>query len=162
MKLSFQLHDLEDQPLRLKGQLPPDGLDLDGVDELVQVREPLTYDLTAQKLADAILVQGQVRVVLACECSRCLRPFSMELDWPDWTAHLPLSGEDSLKLDDGAVDLTPLLREDTLLGFPQHPLCEPGCRGLAQRQAVEPNEISGRGSDKPGSVWSALNQLKLK
>jgi uncharacterized protein len=161
MKPCFFLYEIEEQALHLKGQLPPEALELVGVDELIQVREPMDYDLSAQKLEDAVLVQGKVRVVLACECARCLHPFSIVLDWPEWTAHLPLTGDESVKLGDGEVDLTPILREDTLLRFPQHPLCEPECGGLAQLQAGESSEMPGR-SDESGSVWSALNQLKLK
>jgi len=161
MKPTFSLSELEDEPLRLQGELTPEELAVGDVDELVHVSEPLSYDITVQKMADAILVQGVMRVVLACECARCLRPFTLTLDWPDWTAHLALSGEESIKAVDGEVDLTPILREDTLLRFPQHPLCEPECGGLVQPQAGGSSEPTGS-SRETGSVWEALNQLKLK
>ena len=47
-----------------------------------------------------------------------------------WIADLPLVGEEKVAVDNDCVDLTPYLREDILLAFPQHPLCEPDCRGL--------------------------------
>jgi uncharacterized protein len=161
MKPKFNVSELEDQNLQLQGKLLPEELDVGEVDELIHVREPLSYDLSVQRLEDSLLVQGRVHVVLACECARCLRAFPLVLDWPHWTAHLPLSGEDSVKLVDGEADLTPFLREDTLLRFPQHPLCQPGCGGMARPKAGKSGEMTGRVSDS-GSVWSALNQLKLK
>lgn len=161
MKPKFNVSELEDQCLPLQGKLLPEELDIGEVDELIHVCEPLSYDLSVQRLEDFLLVQGRVRVVLSCECARCLRAFPLVLDWPHWAAHLPLSGEDSVKLVDGEADLTPFLREDTLLRFPQHPLCQPGCGGMARPKAGQSGEMTGSVSDS-GSVWSALNQLKLK
>jgi uncharacterized protein len=161
MKPRFSLYEIEDQQLRIEGQLLPEELAIGEVDELIHIHEPLQYDLTVEKLGESLLVQGTVRVVLHCECARCLRPFTLTLDWPEWTAHLPLKGEESVTVTDGEVDLTPILREDTLLRFPQHPLCEPECGGLARQHAGKTNETSGS-SLESDSVWSALNQLKLK
>jgi uncharacterized metal-binding protein YceD (DUF177 family) len=161
MKPTFTLYELEELTLHLKGELLPEELAVNDVDELVHVSKPARYDLSVQKLGDAILAQGSVHVELACECARCLRPFALDVDWPDWTAHLPLKGEDSIKVEDGAVDLTPILREDTLLRFPQHPLCKPECGGLTRLEAGKSSKKTG-GSPELGSVWSALNQLKLK
>jgi len=38
---------------------------------------------------------------------------------------LPLEGEEKTPVDNDCVDLTPFAREDMLLEFPQHPVCEP-------------------------------------
>ena len=50
-------------------------------------------------------------------------------------------GEDRVAVDNDCVDLTPYLREDILLEFPQHPLCKPECRGLKK---------TSTGKAKPG------------
>jgi len=58
-----------------------------------------------------------------------------------------------------SVDLTPYLREDIFLAFPQHPLCKSDCRGLA---ASQPDK--GRKTTRPepdASPWAALDKLKL-
>jgi uncharacterized metal-binding protein YceD (DUF177 family) len=53
--------------------------------------------------------------------------------------------------------LTPFVREDMLLNFPQHPLCKPDCAGLKTGQA---KKLGGDEESKP-SVWVELNKLKL-
>jgi uncharacterized metal-binding protein YceD (DUF177 family) len=58
------------------------------------------------------------------------------------------------------VDLTPLVREDILLGFPQHPLCEPDCGGLKKASVGKARKTVGKDESKP-SAWAELNKLKL-
>jgi uncharacterized metal-binding protein YceD (DUF177 family) len=73
--------------------------------------------------------------------------------------HLPLAGEDSVSVDHDCVDLTPFVREDILLEFPQHPLCRLDCGGW-QAKAGKSKKIAGQAEPKP-SAWAALNKLKL-
>ncbi len=40
----------------------------------------------------------------------------------------------AVPIKNDCVDLTPWVREDILLGFPQHPLCRPDCGGLKESQ----------------------------
>jgi uncharacterized metal-binding protein YceD (DUF177 family) len=59
------------------------------------------------------------------------------------------------------VDLTPYLREDIFLAFPQHPLCGLQCDGLAKPQ----KDVKSGGAGGPGaaaSVWAELDELKLE
>jgi uncharacterized metal-binding protein YceD (DUF177 family) len=74
--------------------------------------------------------------------------------------HLPLEGEDKVSIVNDCVDLTPFLREDMLLEFPQHPLCKPECGGL-KKKATKSVEKSEKSKTKP-DVWAELNKLKLK
>jgi uncharacterized protein len=161
MPLTFNLRHLEKRDLHLEGELAAAELDLDGIDEMVRLAEPLRYDLTVERLGGSILVQGALQATLACNCVRCLTSFTQELDLDHWAVDLPLEGEDKVLISNDCVDLTPYAREDILLAFPQHPLCEPGCRGLldtARRQD------SGSIEEQPhatSSAWSELNKLKL-
>jgi uncharacterized metal-binding protein YceD (DUF177 family) len=60
------------------------------------------------------------------------------------------------------VDLTPFVREDILLEFPRHPLCEPQCRGLPKMSAGKAKKSDGTGTTDVGSpAWAELNKLKL-
>src|SRR6185436_222043 len=105
-------------------------LDIEIRDEVIRLSEPLRYDLEVQQLDDGLLVRGRLNLKLDCECVRCLKPFQHELRLDEWTCHLPLQGEDAVKVMNDCVDLTPYLREDILLEFPQHPVCDTGCGGL--------------------------------
>jgi uncharacterized protein len=77
-------------------------------------------------------------------------------------AEVPLDGEEAVVVDGELADLTPVLREDTVLGLPQHPLCDPGCGGL---KPASPQACSDPGSQRPpmaeASAWSVLDRLKL-
>jgi uncharacterized protein len=122
----------------------------------------LDYDLEVQKLEEGLLVQGHLHLVLECECVRCLKPFPYHVELDNWTCHLPLEGEDGVPVVNDCVDLTPHLREDILLEFPRHPLCNPECRGLPGTSIGESRNTSV--TDKPdvGSpAWAELNKLKL-
>jgi uncharacterized metal-binding protein YceD (DUF177 family) len=60
------------------------------------------------------------------------------------------------------VDLTPYVREDILLEFPRHPLCNPECRGLPNKSIGKPRNTSGTGkTGADSSAWAELNKLKL-
>ena len=159
MPLQVNIRHLEDNDLRLQGELPAAELDLPNNDELIRVRLPLRYDLTAQRMADAILVQGRIELTLDCECARCLKPFQHRLEMDPWTAHLPLEGPEKTAVKDDLADLTPCLREDILLEFPQHPLCGAGCAGLPNRA----KEKKTKGASQPdgSSAWSELNKIKF-
>jgi uncharacterized metal-binding protein YceD (DUF177 family) len=64
------------------------------------------------------------------------------------------------------VDLTPYVREDIFLAFPQHPLCDVNCSGLkTPKENAVPGPVVGGGEDGAGagkaSPWSVLDKLKL-
>jgi uncharacterized protein len=158
--LKINLRQLENDELQVAGELPVADLDLELKDELLRVEEPLAYDLTVERMEDALLVTGSLRLVLHCECVRCLKAFKTEIDLADWTLHLPLEGEDAVSIKNDSLDLTPYVREDILLEFPQHPLCRPDCGGLKKKKAVQPVKSGGNNETKP-SAWAELNKLKL-
>jgi uncharacterized protein len=157
--LQINLRHLEAREIHLKGELPAEELDFDLRDEMIRVVSPVEFDLEIEKLDDAILIQGQLRAELECECVRCLKKFTRGLDLENWTLHLPLSGDDAVSVDNDSVDLTPFVREDILLGFPQHPLCKPDCVGLKPKTGKS-KKIADKMELKP-SAWTELNKLKL-
>jgi uncharacterized protein len=155
--LSVNLRHLEKHGVHLKGELPVEALNFAVKDEMVRLAEPLHYDLQIEKLHEALLVTGSLRLALDCECVRCLKKFKFDLDLPAWASHLPLAGEDRVSVDNDSVDLTPIVREDMLLEFPQHPLCKPDCAGLKKKKA---KEAAGKEEIRP-SAWAELDKLKL-
>ena len=162
MPLLINLRHLETHSLTLKGELSPDELDLQLRDDLVRAEKPLAYDLEAQLVGDELLVQGRLRLPLQCLCVRCLKPFEFRLELKRWTQSLPLEGDEKVDVVNDGVDLTPILREDILLEFPQHPLCEADCRGLPKTLVGKVKQPSEAGviEEKP-SAWAALDKLKL-
>ncbi|MDD5139253.1 MAG: YceD family protein [Verrucomicrobiales bacterium] len=160
MPLTVNLRHLENRNLVLRGELPLTELDFDAHDEMIRVTQPLHYDLEIEMLDDCLLVEGLLRLRLDCQCVRCLKNFEFELELDPWTLHLPLEGEDAVSIKNDCVDLTPLVREDILLEFPQHPLCRPDCNGLKQASVGKAFETAGKDESKP-AAWAELNKLKL-
>jgi uncharacterized protein len=161
MPLLVNIQQLFHDDLSLKGELPVEDLALDVHDEVVQARSPLQYELSVEKLEDALLVQGRLRLKLDCRCVRCLKPMVVWLDLTGWACHLPLQGEDAVPVVNDSVDLTPHIREDILLGFPQYPVCEPECGGLTPGSRGTAKGTSGGETIPPSVSWSELDKLKL-
>jgi len=163
MPVLFNIRHLEEKPLFLEGELPVEELELAEVDELIHPFQPLVYRLEVQRLEKAILVQGSLRLILRCECARCLKPHRYALELETWAVHLALQGEEKVLINNDCVDLTPYLREDILLAFPQHPLCEPGCKGLeiGRNDQKQPSGLN-REPELASAPWAELNKLKLK
>jgi uncharacterized protein len=163
MPLLVNLRHLEPHELRLEGELPIEELDIDTRDEMIELRQPLEYSLEVQKVEDGLLAQGRLRLVLDCQCVRCLKPFRYDLKLEEWTCLVPLVGEERAEVVSDCVDLTPYLREDILLELPQHPLCEPECRGLPKTTVGQAGTASRPDPISVGSsAWDELNKLKLK
>ena len=163
MPLTVNLRHLENRNLDLRGELPLADLEFDARDEMIRVTHPLHYDLEIELLDDALLVQGLLRIKLDCRCVRCLTDFEYELELDPWTLHLPfepLEGEEATTIKNDCVDLTPHMREDILLGFPQHPVCRPDCGGVKQASVGKARKTAGNDESKP-SAWAELNKLKL-
>jgi uncharacterized protein len=162
MPLVVNLRHLEAHNVHLDGELPVEELDIDARDEMIRAVQPLTYNLEVQKVEDGLLVQGRLRLPLECQCVRCLKSFSCNLELSAWTRHLPFQGEESVPIVSDCVDLTPYAREDILLEFPQHPLCEPECRGLPRSAVGTAKTTSSAGQFGPGSpAWNELDKLKF-
>lgn len=158
MPLLVNIQELEHKDGSLSGELPVDALDLEVHDEAVQPATTLTYELETQLMPDALLVRGKLSIPLECCCVRCLKPFAHLVEFPDWICHIPISGADSAPVLKGSVDLTPYLREDILLAFPQHPLCQKDCPGLSAKDLKSSDSDDQKESSSP---WDQLNQLKL-
>ena|ERR1700744_1689509 len=157
--IKFNLRQLEEHEIHLKGELPVAELAFDVQDELIRTEKPLRYDLEVESMHDAILVQGSLRLTLNCECVRCLKPFKYEVALTDWALHLPLEGEDKVSIENDSIDLTPFVREDMLIEFPQHPLCKPECAGLKKKSGVRKSDEL-KEMEKP-SAWTESDKLKL-
>ncbi len=162
MSLAVNLRHLEAHNISLEGTLSVEELDLDPHDEVIHVCHPLEHKLEVQKVEDGLLIQGHLHLVLECECVRCLKPFQYQLRLDHWTCHLPLHGEDCAAVVNDCVDLTPCVREDILLEFPRHPVCDPECRGLPKTFIGKATNTSGTGITELGSpAWAELNKLKF-
>lgn len=162
MPILVNIRQLARGEMLFKGQISVPELDIDTLDEMLQVHEPLLYDLAVQLVSEEILVSGRLKLALDCQCVRCLRPFKHEVILSGPLLSLPLEGEDAVPVINECVDLTPFLREDMLLAFPQHPVCGPDCPGVPPGAAKGKALTRGTAQAPKGSTpWAELNKLKL-
>jgi len=157
MPVKVNLRHLEEDHVRIEGELSPEELEIENLDELIHINEPLKYELEIERANNNILVQGSLSLEVDCECARCLKPFREQLDLTPWEAIVPLEGEEKVPVVNDLVDLTPAIREDVLLALPQHPLCKQECTGLPLNNASSGTRQTGETS----SAWAELNKLKF-
>jgi uncharacterized metal-binding protein YceD (DUF177 family) len=162
MPLLVNIRHLDRHNLELAGELPVADLDIETRDELVNLNQPLQYDLEVQEMEDGLLVRGNLVLPVDCECARCLKAFEYKLELADWACLIPLSGEEAAPRDGDTVDLTPFLREDILLELPQHPLCKPDCGGLSKPTVSDQSKLSDPSDVKTSSAWAELEKLKFR
>lgn len=119
-----------------------EDLDLDLGDDL-SLAAPADARFRLIRTNRGLLVDGDVRAVLAETCSRCLRPIEIELvedideealQRVDLTTGKPLSHETepdvALLTDHHEIELEPFVREAIQLAAPIAPLCRPDCPGM--------------------------------
>jgi len=159
MPVTVNLRHLEDKSVQLDGEVSPEELDFGKADEMIEVKEPLEYALKVERSGNNLLVHGDLHLLLDCQCVRCLRPFKYQVDLDPYDTSVPLEGEEKALVVNDLVDLTPYLREDILLAFPQHPLCEADCDRVPELQHSKSVSTSAQGQK---SAWDELNKLKLK
>lgn len=163
MPLLVPLAALDKGVVRLVAEVTPAELALETLDPCIDAPNPIAVDLRAERIGDEILVEGSIETSLACRCVRCLEPFAYSLRLDPWTCLLPLEGDDAPPITHESVDLTPQIREDSLLALPQHPVCRPDCRGLPMQPPSGPNQPEGSSAEgrRASSAWSILDTLNL-
>ncbi len=161
MSLLVNLRHLVNEERSFQGELPVEALDLRITDELIHANHPLEYEFSVQKFEKNLLLHGRLLLVLDCECARCLKPFQYPLELENWAYHVPLEGEDSASIVNDCVDLTPYIREDILLQFPQHPLCDLEYGGLQTVKTRKTKSSDAGPKSEAPSAWSALDKLKF-
>ncbi len=120
--------------------------------------------LEIQNLESRVLVVGQLQASCEVACSRCLESF--QLVWRSELSCMVLRDvmsqegrDESLVIHQrqGEVDLTEVIRECTLLGFPQAPVCNPECLGLCSSCGKNlNNEACNCEAEDHDPRWDAL------
>lgn len=163
MPVLINLKDLYEEEVLLEGSISPGELDVPEDDECIRMKEDVRYSLRVCRQEENVLVRGTIWFALDCECVRCLKWFKLASKLPleDLFA---LEGEDSVEVKDECIDLTNRIREDILLAYPQHPLCDERCEGLPQvpsRNSVTKRGTCAESNEDSSAAWGELDKLKL-
>lgn len=125
---------------------------------------PLVGSFSATRTSEGVYLSGVLNSTLVAECVRCLNeaivPVELKLDdlfyYPPHTAP---EGEYTIG-EDGFIDLSPLVRELSVLETPIQPICRPDCHGLCLECGQNLNEADCGCDPNPiDPRLSALQQL---
>jgi uncharacterized metal-binding protein YceD (DUF177 family) len=121
--LIFELIDLPPEGVNIRGSISFAELDI-ADEERFSFPESLNYDLSLAPCGGkSVLLRGQLQATMTIVCDRCNAPGKLALAVDD-VCH---SYEDAYGR---VIDLTPDIREDILIAFPQKFLCHSNCPGL--------------------------------
>jgi len=157
--LIFELIDLPAEGVRIRGQISFAELDI-AEEARFYFPEDLEYDLQLTPCGgNNVLLRGKLHAFMSILCDRCDHPGQLELSVDD-VCH---TYEDAYRK---VLDLTPDIREDILITFPQKFLCRADCLGLCTVCGQNLNEGScdcaSKSTSSPGEdPWSDLERLQL-
>lgn len=98
---------------------------------LVEVTDPVEFDLRAEALTDGIEVTGNVSGSVQMRCSRCLTSFERRFKQAvDEVFYFERRDEEGYEVQGEMIDLEPMLRDVIVLSMPMSPLHAETCAGL--------------------------------
>jgi uncharacterized protein len=149
-----------------------------GIEGVVGVPEgaPLELDLRLESVMEGVLVTGTARASAKGECVRCLEPLDHEVDadfqemfsYPDADDRGRViaepgddaeDDEDRQYIEDGLIDLEPLLRDAVVLALPMQPVCQDDCQGLCSECGARLTDDPDHHHDAVDIRWAALQGL---
>ncbi len=96
--------------------------------------------LVLEALNDGIAVRGTIDVPWTGVCRRCLMPLTgIDAVDIDELYQKTVIDPDAFVIEDGQLDLNPLVRETALLALDDERLCRPDCAGLCPTCGVDRN-----------------------
>ncbi|MGL4742884.1 MAG: YceD family protein, partial [Dermatophilaceae bacterium] len=131
----------------------------------------LRLDIRMESVLEGVLVTGAARGVASGACVRCLAPMSVEFDggfqelfaYADRHAHRNEVGDadaaEEYRVEDGLIDLDPVLRDTVVPALPFQPVCRPDCPGLCSECGVPLAEDPNHQHDVTDPRWAALSAL---
>jgi uncharacterized protein len=128
----------------------------------VAADRPVEADLLMESVLEGILASGPVEGVVAYSCARCLKPF--EGGFRVEVQELFVGGEagdDEYRIEEGHVDLEPLIRDAVVTSLPFAPLCRPDCLGLCSRCGGDLNLDECSCPPETDARWEALAHIEF-
>jgi uncharacterized protein len=104
--------------------------------------------LRLSRTPQGVLIQGTLEAETRVECVRCLTMFDLptvieisELFLPEHAAQdVDENEEPKIITEEGNIDLTPIVREETILSIPMKAVCSETCKGLCPECGQNLNE----------------------
>lgn len=165
MTLAVDVRDLLGHPgshRTVRVEEPVEGLRT----ELAHVPEdtPVAAELLMESVVEGILASGPVAGTMRLTCARCLKPFDAPFNIEVREVFTPAASldDDAYPVQEGFVDLTPMIRDNVVPAMPFAPLCREDCLGLCPRCGGDRNLGECSCSEPVDERWSALADLDLR
>jgi len=121
-------------------------------------------DLLMESVVEGVLASGPVEGAIVYSCARCLRPFegAFRVEVQElFAAGAPEEAEE-YRIEEGFVDLEPMIRDAVLTSVPFAPLCSPDCHGMCARCGADLNVGACRCAPEPDARWDALSNIRFE
>ena len=130
----------------------------------VPTDRPVEVDLLMESVVEGVLASGPVGGVMAFSCARCLKPFEggFRVEVQELFAASPEADEVEYRIEEGFVDLEPLIRDAVVTSMPFAPLCRPDCLGLCARCGGDLNLGECSCPPETDARWDALSQVRFE
>lgn len=128
---------------------------LGGENDVYTVVRPVSLVIDIRKDKDKFHLVGRVKTTLEMPCSRCLEPFTVDVDAPFDLRYQPHAehhggGDREVEADDmdtafyenDEIDLGQLMEEQFYLSLPMKPLCQDDCKGLCSNCGTNLNRAT--------------------
>lgn len=106
----------------------------------------LMGSLRLNRTRQGVVAQGTLHAASVVECVRCLTPFEYlyDVEIADLFVYPPPASPDPQNLmiidEGGFIDLSPIMREESILAVPMQAVCRPDCQGLCSQCGQNFNE----------------------
>jgi uncharacterized protein len=134
--------------------------------ELAHVPEdtPVAAELLMESVVEGILASGPVAGTMRLTCARCLKPFEapFNIEVRELFTTAASDDDEDYPVQEGFVDLTPMIRDNVIPAMPFAPLCREDCLGLCPRCGGDRNLGECSCSEPVDERWSALADLDLR
>jgi len=170
--MKIDLKRTDSAPVAFDLKIDPGEIDLES--DLARVTGAVNVAGNVSNGEGITIIEAEVSAPLVIDCSRCLKEIPETRELAFRTAYalsedLEEEQEVELDLDDlelsiseeDEVDLVEIIREQSILNLPAHPLCSEDCKGLCEGCGGDLNKVSGNcKQEETDPRWAALKDLK--
>jgi uncharacterized protein len=130
----------------------------------VPPERPVEAELLMESVVEGILTSGPVEGTMRLTCARCLKPFDAPFHVEVRELFTPLASDDDdeYPVEEGFVNLEPMIRDNVVPSMPFAPLCREDCLGLCARCGGDRNLGECACSEAVDERWFALADLNLE
>ncbi len=167
--LVFNVKDLGRSPgsMRTLEEQVPAPVDLGVALIGVQEGSPVDLELRLEAVHEGILVSGSAFAQVAGQCGRCLEPITYTLDanvqelfyYADAEVFEGVDQEEQRRIENGTIDLEPVLRDAVVTTLPFQPVCQEDCQGLCSECGVRLADHPDHRHEVLDPRWAALAGL---